>query len=403
MDLLASLQIAWRSLLVNKMRSLLTMLGVIIGVGAVIIMVSLSQGASAGITDRISSMGSNLLMVTSGGGFGPVRGANSSGQLSMADVEAISQLPMVKHTGPESSTQATLTAGSLTWTASVSGTVPALQDIKDWPTRLGGFITAEDVSQGNLVAVIGQTVVDNLYPGAKTPVGSRMQINGLEYTVIGVLTSRGAQGSGSDQDNAVYIPITTAQQRLLGSSAVRTINIQASNAESLQPLKEVITNLLRQRHRLAADAENDFNIQDMAQVLSTIEDTTRIMTFLLGGIAAVSLLVGGIGIMNIMLVSVTERTREIGVRMAVGATTRDILTQFLIEALLLCVIGGIIGVLLGWGGSYLLGALADFKIRLSPWLVALALGFSLMVGLFFGYYPASQAARSNPIEALRFE
>lgn len=403
MDLIACLQIAWRSLLLNKMRSFLTMLGVIIGVGAVITMVSLSQGASAGITDRIASMGSNLLIVTSGGGFGPVRGATSTTQLTMDDVAAISDLPLIQHVAPESSTQATLSVGSLTWTAPVSGTVPALQDIKDWPTRLGGFITDEDLAQGSLVAVIGQTVVDNLYTGAQSPVGSQLQINGLNYTVIGVLTSRGAEGSGSDQDNSVYIPITTAQQRLLGSAAVRTINIQAVNTESLDPLKNAVTTLLRQRHRLADSAEDDFMIQDMAQVLSTIEDTTRIFTFLLGGIAAVSLLVGGIGIMNIMLVSVTERTREIGVRMAVGATPRAIMTQFLIEALLLCIWGGIIGVLLGWGGSSLLGTLADLQIKLSPWLIAVALGFSLMVGLFFGYYPASKAARSNPIEALRFE
>jgi putative ABC transport system permease protein len=321
----------------------------------------------------------------------------------MDDVAAISDLPLIQHVAPESSTQATLSVGSLTWTAPVSGTVPALQDIKDWPTRLGGFITEEDLAQGSLVAVIGQTVVDNLYTGAQSPVGSQLQINGLNYTVIGVLTSRGAEGSGSDQDNSVYIPITTAQQRLLGSAAVRTINIQAVNTESLEPLKNAVTTLLRQRHRLADSAEDDFMIQDMAQVLSTIEDTTRIFTFLLGGIAAVSLLVGGIGIMNIMLVSVTERTREIGVRMAVGATPRAIMTQFLIEALLLCIWGGIIGVLLGWGGSSLLGTLADLQIKLSPWLIAVALGFSLMVGLFFGYYPASKAARSNPIEALRFE
>ncbi len=402
MDLFLTLQIAWQSLIANKMRSILTMLGIIIGVAAVIVMVSLSQGATAGITERISGMGSNLLMVNPGGGFGPVRGV-STAQLTYADAQAISRLPLVENVAPEASTQATVTAGSNTWTTSVSGTVPQIQKIKDWPTDQGGFFSEADVQRGALVAVLGQTVVDNLFPQGLNKSDAEIQINGLKFTVIGVLKSKGAAGAGSDQDDAIYIPLTTAQQRFLGSNSLRMINVQAVSQESLPYLKESITSLLRQRHRLAESAENDFRIQDMAEVLSTIEDTTEIMAFLLGGIAGISLLVGGIGIMNIMLVSVTERTREIGIRMAIGATTRTILTQFLIEALLLSVLGGLIGVTLGWGGIEILSKLSSFRLELVPWIIGMALGFSLMVGVFFGYYPARKAANLNPIDALRFE
>ncbi|MEQ8175219.1 MAG: ABC transporter permease [Syntrophomonadaceae bacterium] len=403
MELKSTLQIAWRSLLVNKLRSLLTMLGVIIGVASVIAMVALSQGATTGITERISSMGSNLLTITGGGGFGPVRGANPA-QLTMEDVEALKSLPLVKYVAPEASlNNATVAAGNATWTANVDGTTPELMMIKSWPTEQGDFFDENDLALRAPVAVLGQTVVSNLFPGTTSPVGKIIRINGLDFNVIGVLKTKGAAGMGQDQDNVIYIPLTTAQQRLLGSTSVRTINVQATSQEALSTLKDYITTLLRQRHRLTASAEDDFRIQDMAEVLSTVEDTTRMLTFLLGGIAAVSLLVGGIGIMNIMLVSVTERTREIGVRMAIGATTGAILTQFLVEALLLSLMGGIVGVLLGWGIAELLSVFAGFNVQLAPWLVALALGFSMAVGLFFGYYPARKAANSNPIDALRFE
>ncbi|HWP96927.1 MAG TPA: ABC transporter permease [Syntrophomonadaceae bacterium] len=403
MDLLAALQMAWRSLLVNKMRSILTMLGIIIGVGAVIAMVALSQGATAGITDRISSMGSNLLTISPGGSSGPIRGTGGA-QLTMDDVKAISSLPLVKYVAPEASmNNATVAVGSNTWTADVDGTVPDLQAIKNWPTDRGAFFDQSDIDNMTTVAVLGQTVVTNLFPGTANPLGKNVRINGLDFTVIGVLTAKGAGGMGNDQDNIIYVPLSTVQQRLLGSRNVRMLNVQAESQDALTPLQDYITTLLRQRHRLANQAADDFRIQNMTQVLSTIEDTTKIMTFLLGGIAAVSLLVGGIGIMNIMLVSVTERTREIGIRMAIGATTQAILTQFLIEALLLSLIGGIIGVILGWGASQLLGMLAGWKMVVVPWLVAVAMGFSLLVGLFFGYYPARKAANSNPIEALRFE
>lgn len=403
MDLLSTLQMAWRSLLVNKMRSFLTMLGVIIGVGAVITMVALSQGTASSITERISNMGSNLLTISAGGSSGPIRGI-STANLTMGDVEALKDLPLVKYVAAEASTNgATIVYGSNTWTTTVDGTAPELQSIKNWPTVQGSFFDQSDVENVNRVAVLGQSVVSNLFLDGSNPLGKVIRINGLSFTVIGVLEEKGGSGMGSDQDDIIYIPLSTAQQRLLGSQTVRTINVQAASAEALTPLKNYITTLLRQRHRLADAAEDDFRIRDMAELLSTIEDTTKMMTFLLGGIAAVSLLVGGIGIMNIMLVSVTERTREIGIRMAIGATTRAILNQFLIEALLLCFIGGFIGVMLGWGTSQLLSVLAGMQVKVAPWLVAVSMGFALMIGLFFGYYPARKAANSNPIEALRFE
>ncbi|MGB9661062.1 MAG: ABC transporter permease [Moorellaceae bacterium] len=403
MVFLTAFQMAWRSILANKLRSALTMLGIIIGVMAVIVMVALSQGARSRVTERIASMGSNLLVITPGYGMGPVRGAAVANRLTYDDAQAIARLPMVKNVAPEVSTEATVTYGNQTWTATVSGTTPSLQAIRDWPLEQGEFFTEADVANMSMVAVIGRTVADNLFSSGTNPVGSRIQIKGLSFTVLGVLTSKGASMGGMDQDNTIYIPLTTAQQRLIGTKYVRQISVQAETAEALTALQDAITTLLRQRHHLAANAADDFTIRNMAALLSAIEDTTRIMTFLLGGIAAVSLVVGGIGIMNIMLVSVTERTREIGIRMAVGATPSDILIQFLVESFVLSLSGGLMGTVLGWATTRLLGWLAGWKMALVPWVIALAIGFAAAVGIFFGYYPAKRAADANPIEALRFE
>lgn len=402
MDLLSSLKMAWQSILANKMRSFLTMLGVIIGVGAVIAMVAMGQGTAAGITERISSMGANLLTVTAGGSSGPIRGGNTS-QLTMGDVEAIQQLPLVKYVAAEASmNSATVTCGNATWTTNVDGTSPDLMKIKDWPVVEGAFFSASDLNKCSRVAVIGQSIIDNLFVDGSDPLGQSIRINGLSFTVVGILEEKGSSGR-NDQDDIIYIPLSTAQQRLIGSQSVQSINVQASSQEALAPLKNYMTTLLRQRHRLADTADDDFYIRDMADILSSIEDTSKMMSFLLGGIAAVSLLVGGIGIMNIMLVSVTERTREIGIRMAIGATTQAILSQFLIEALLLCFIGGLIGVLVGIGTAATLAAVAGLRMKVAPWLIILSMGFAVMIGLFFGYYPARKAANSNPIDALRFE
>lgn len=394
---------AWRSILAHKLRSALTMLGIIIGVMAVIVMVALSQGAKVRVTERIASMGSNLLLILPGYGMGPVRGAAVTNRLTYEDAQAIARLPMVKYVAPEVSTEATITYGNQTWTATVSGTTPSLQLIRDWPLEAGEFFDDTDVTNMSMVAVIGRTVADNLFPPYTHPVGARIQIKGLSFTVIGVLTPKGASMGGMDQDNTIYVPLTTAQQRLVGTKYVRQISVQAETSEALPALQEAITTLLRQRHRLSANTPDDFTIRNMAAVLSAIEDTTRIMTFLLGGIAAVSLIVGGIGIMNIMLVSVTERTREIGIRMAVGATPSDILIQFLVEAFVLSISGGIVGTILGWATTHLLSYLAGWQMMLVPWVIALAMGFAAAVGIFFGYYPAKRAASANPIEALRFE
>ncbi|MGE5370945.1 MAG: ABC transporter permease [Solirubrobacterales bacterium] len=403
MDFLMIFSTAVRSLTMNKLRSGLTALGIIIGVASVIMMVSLSQSASAGITSRISSMGSNLLMIMPAGGRGALRGTGSS-TLTRADADAIRNLPLVKNVAPEVSTSVTAAQGSLSWQSSVSGTTPEMKDIKEWIITEGSFITDADVNGMTLVAVIGPTVVENLYPSGTSPVGTTIKLNGLSFTVIGVLPSQGGASMGSDPDNMIYLPLTTVQQRLVGGSSLRIINVQAQKKEALTFLKDAITTLLRERHRLGADAEDDFRIMDMAELLSAVEDTTRILSLLLGGIAAVSLLVGGIGVMNIMLVSVTERTREIGIRMAVGATGSAIRAQFLVEAIVLCLVGGTIGTLLGCGFAYLFGMLfKEITIIVSIWSIIIAISFSMVVGLVFGYYPAKKASESDPIEALRYE
>jgi len=401
MDIGASLKMAKQSLMANKMRSFLTMLGVIIGVAAVLIMVAMGQGTASGITARISSMGANLLTVTAGGNSGPIRGTNSA-QLTNADAEALKGLPLVQNVAAESSTSGTIAWGNTTWSTTVDGTWPQLMSIKDWQMVQGSFFSAEDDSNACRVAVLGNTVVDNLFPRGETAVGKTIKINGISFTVIGVLEEKGSS-SGSDQDDIIYIPLRTLQQRMTGGDSVRSISVQAAGPEALSPLKTNLASLLRQRHRLSETADDDFSIRDTSELLATIEDTTRMLSLLLGGIAGVSLLVGGIGIMNIMLVSVTERTREIGIRMAIGATTGAIRTQFLIESLLLCLIGGFLGILLGWGGGMLIANLADLNMQIAPWLVVLSLGFATVIGLFFGYYPADKAAHMNPIDALRFE
>ncbi|PKM77847.1 MAG: multidrug ABC transporter substrate-binding protein [Firmicutes bacterium HGW-Firmicutes-15] len=399
MDLLTIFRTAWRSLTVNKMRSVLTALGIIIGVASVIMMVSLSQGATAGITQRISSMGTNIIQISPSGG----RAVGGAGVLRLEDAQALVQLPYVKNVAPSIDSNVTAAVGSVTWNATVSGTTPEMENIKAWQITAGGFFTQEDVDNMSMVAVIGRTVADNLFPGAEVPIGTGVRINGLSFTIIGVLPLQGGGGMGGDSDNTIYIPLTTAQQRLVGGQNLRQIIVQASEQDALSFVQSAVTSVLRERHRLAASADNDFRIMDMAQLLATVEDTTRILTLLLGGIAAVSLIVGGIGVMNIMLVSVTERTREIGIRMAVGATTRDILNQFMIEAILLCIIGGALGTTLGYGLSSLFGSLSGWNMQVSPWAAVIAIGFSSVIGVVFGFYPARKAAEADPIEALRYE
>lgn len=399
-----NLDIAINGLKANKLRSALTMLGIIIGVSAVIIMISVGQGASKRITDQISSMGSNLLLIFPGTGQGAVRGAGGSvNTLTMEDAGAIAGLSMVSHVAPELSGNATLGYGSQTWTAQFNGTTPELQVIKDWPTISGSFFTGDDVLGATPVAVLGQTVVDNLYPPGTDPTGSTIRLNKQVFTVVGVLAPKGASLGGQDQDNIVYIPVTTAQKRLLGVQYVRLINVQTENQESMGYVQANIESLLRERHRIPHSSPDDFNVRNLTAVLDTAESATAVMTLLLASVAAVSLLVGGIGIMNIMLVSVTERTREIGLRMAVGATESNIRNQFLVEALVLCLLGGIAGIILGIAGSSLISKVAGWPTSITLYSILLSAGFAAAIGIFFGYYPAKKASSLDPIEALRFE
>lgn len=404
MNLVNSIEIAFSGIKANKLRSSLTMLGVIIGVAAVIIMISVGQGASKKISSQISSMGSNLLLVFPGAGQGAVRGAAGNvNTLTVEDAEAIAGLNMVAYAAPELNNNATLGYGSQTWTAQVDGTTPELQIIKDWPTISGSFFTGDDVKGATPVAVLGKTVVDNLYPPDIDPVGTNIRINKLVFTVVGVLAPKGASLAGQDQDNTVYIPVSTAQKRLMGVKYVRLINVQTLTPESMNFVQSGIENLLRERHHLTGANSDDFNVRNLTSVLTAAENAASVMTMLLASVAAVSLLVGGIGIMNIMLVSVTERTREIGIRMAVGANESDIRNQFLIEALVLCLTGGIAGILTGAAGAKIISKVAGWPTSITFFSILLSVGFSAAIGIFFGYYPARKAAGLDPIEALRFE
>ncbi|ACV61928.1 protein of unknown function DUF214 [Desulfofarcimen acetoxidans DSM 771] len=403
MNLFNNLEVALNGLKANKLRSALTMLGIIIGVSAVIIMVSVGQGASKKISAQISSMGSNLLMVFPGAGSGPVRGSGGNvNTLTLDDANAIAELNLVSNTAPELSTGVTATYGSQTWTAEADGTTPEMQLIKDLSASSGSFFTADDVKSSSMVAVLGKTVVDNLYPVDIDPVGTTIRINKLTFTVVGVLASKGASMGGQDQDNVIFIPITTAQIKLLGVKNVRLINVQTETPESMSYVQASVEDLLRNRHRLNHQ-QDDFNVRNLTSVLETAESATNIMTLLLASVAAVSLLVGGIGIMNIMLVSVTERTREIGLRMAVGATQSNIRNQFLVEALVLCLIGGLAGIIIGIAGSNLVSKLLGWTTSVTMTSVLISAGFSAAIGIFFGFYPAKRAAELDPIEALRFE
>ncbi|MCL5057463.1 MAG: ABC transporter permease [Actinobacteria bacterium] len=404
MRLQDNFEVALNGLKANKLRSLLTMLGIIIGVAAVIVMISVGQGASKTIQSQIASMGSNLLMVFPGAGQGAVRGAGGNvNTLNVDDAAAISQLKDVTYVAPELSANATLGYGSQTWTAQVDGTTPEIQAIKDWPTRSGSFFAHDDVIAANPVAVLGSTVVDNLYPPGSDPVGSIIRVNKLAFTVVGVLEQKGASLGGQDQDNTVFVPVSTAQRRLTGARNVRLINVQTTTPESMESVQAGIEDLLRERHRITGSAQDDFNVRNLASVLATVESTSAVLTLLLASVAAVSLLVGGIGIMNIMLVSVTERTKEIGLRMAVGATGGNIRNQFLVEALTLCMIGGITGILLGISGAQLISKLAGWQTSITLTSILVSFCFSAAIGIFFGYYPAKRASGMDPIEALRYD
>jgi len=404
----STLKISLRALRVNKMRSALTMLGIIIGVGAVIAMLAVGTGASEKISEQISSIGSNLIIIlpgsTTSGGLR--MGMGSQPTLTRDDAEAIQkECSAVQEVAPVLNGAAQIVYSNQNWSTGVYGTTSSMLVIRDWPISSGRAFTDQDIRNATKVAILGQTVVENLF-GSIDPVGQMIRIKKVPFMVIGVLDRKGQSPQGQDQDDTIYIPVTTAQKKIFGTSfpgMVRTIMVKARSTEDLAVAEKQINELLRQRHHLSARQDNDFTVRNLTQIMQVAEQSTKVMTLLLGAIASVSLLVGGIGIMNIMLVSVTERTREIGIRMAVGAKTWDIRLQFIIEALTLAMIGGITGIILGVGGSQLLSLFAGWSTVVSTLSVIMAFGFSGLVGIFFGFYPAYKASLLNPIDALRYE
>ncbi len=404
----STFRISLRALRVNKMRSGLTMLGMIIGVGAVIAMLAVGTGARQKIAEQISSMGSNLLMVLSGASTsGGIRmGAGTQPTLSLGDADAVGrECPSVQAVAPILGGTAQIVYGNQNWSTSVTGTSPNMLTVREWGLVSGRAFTEDDVKGATKVCLIGQTVAGSLF-GSIDPVGQVIRIKKIPFTIIGLLEAKGQSPNGQDQDDTIFIPITTAQKKLFGTAfpgMIRLMSVKARSAEDLAKAEKEITELLRQRHKLSPRQENDFTVRNLTQMLQTAEESTKVMTLLLGAIASVSLVVGGIGIMNIMLVSVTERTREIGIRMAVGAKTWDIRLQFIIEALTLSMIGGIIGIICGITISKVLSNLAGWSIVVSLFSVLLSFGFSGLVGIFFGFYPAYKASLLDPIEALRYE
>jgi putative ABC transport system permease protein len=406
--LLASLRIALRALMVNKMRSTLTMLGIIIGVGAVIAMIAVGSGAKQRIADQIASMGSNLLMVMSGSSTsGGIRfGSGTVPTLTVDDAKAIlSEIPSVKYAAPTLMGVAQVVYGNQNWSTSIVGTTPEMLDIREWPVALGRPFSQQDVDGATKVCLLGMTVVENLFGGIE-PIGQIVRIKKVPFTVIGVLASKGQTTFGQDQDDTIFVPLTTAQKRLFGMQfpgMVRMISVQAKGPEVMEEAEKEINAILRQRHRIQPNQDNDFTVRNLTELMATAEQSASVMSLLLGAIASISLIVGGIGIMNIMLVSVTERTREIGIRIAVGAKGRDILLQFLIESLVLSLIGGIVGIGIGVAGTLILSSFTQWPTLFSIKAILLAFLFSSLVGVFFGFYPARKASLLNPIEALRYE
>lgn len=400
-----SVIIALEGLRANKLRSILTMLGIIIGVGAVIAMVSIGMGVREKVQGSIASLGSNLIIVspgaTSPSGVRQAAGSNTS--LTNKDWQAIArEVQGVSLAAPSVSRQYQIIYGNKNWVTNVQGTTPEYLDVRNFTMEAGTFFTVKDIDTRTRVAVLGKTTVDNLF-GDINPIGQMIRINKAPFQVIGVLESKGQSAGGMDQDDLILIPLTTAQERVLGITYLHSISVQAQNADEINQVQQDIMELLRSRHRLAAAMPDNFTVRNLAAVMATAEETTQSITLLLGNIAAISLLVGGIGIMNIMLVSVTERTREIGIRKALGATYWNILLQFLIEAVVIGVTGGLIGIGLGVGASLAISAVAGWNTVVSVFSIGLAFGFSMFVGLFFGIYPARKAALLDPIEALRYE
>ncbi len=398
---------AWHALGANRLRTILTMLGMVIGVGAVTLMLGIGRGAQYQVESSISSMGSNLLIIFSGaattGGLRTGPGANPT--LTLGDAQAIEELPDVAAVAPIVQGIAQVVHGPNNWSTIVIGSTPGYIAVNNWQFSSGYPFSDSDVRSATRVAIIGQTVAKNLF-GDTDPVGKTIRIKQSPYLVIGVLEPKGQSLVGQDQDDTIIIPITTAQRKLFGSQftgTVRAITVQAVSKESMDTLQEAINQLLRQRHHIKKDADDDFTVRNLTAVINTAADVTRIMSILLGSIASISLVVGGIGIMNIMLVSVTERTREIGIRMAIGARQGDILSQFLIEAVIISIVGCLVGILLGVGIAFLINQVFHITVVITLSSILLAFAVAAGIGIFFGFYPANKASKMEPIEALRYQ
>ncbi len=405
MNFACILKIAIRALTRNKMRSALTMLGIIIGVGAVIATVGVGQGARQKVQDQIASMGTNMLFISAGSvNRGGLRiGIGATKTLIDDDVKAITQqVPTVAAAAPGATSSAQIVANNQNWNTRVTGTEPQYFDIRDWPIASGSSFTQDDVTRATDVAVLGETVRQNLF-GSADPVGQTVRIGNLPFRVVGVLSPKGSSGMGQDQDDGVYIPISTLQKKITGQDWLQFVMASAVSQPATYAAQDQITALLRDRHHIRPGQDDDFSIRNLADIAQLADDSSKVMTLLLASIAGVSLIVGGIGIMNIMLVSVTERTREIGIRMAIGATEADVQRQFLTESVVLSIAGGVVGILFGVVASLTVTKVLGWPVLLSMTAVFAAVAFSMAIGMFFGFYPARKAAQLDPIEALRFE
>ena len=403
--LLMAFRIALRALARNKLRSILTMLGIIIGVGAVIAMVAIGEGAKALVRQQIASLGTNLLIILPGTvNVGGAR-TGSGGRQNLVAVDAraiMNEIPVVTAASPVLRQTQQVIGGEQNWSTSVQGVAPEYQQIRDWQVEEGRFISEPDVESSAKVALIGQTVAYNLF-GAEDPIDNVIRIKKIPFRIVGVLGAKGQSGMGNDQDDVVMIPYTTMMKRIMGVTYIQQIVVAAASADLTGEAKNQITLLLRERHKIRPDMDDDFNIRNLSDIAEAASNSATVMAVLLGSIASVSLLVGGIGIMNIMLVSVTERTREIGIRMAVGARSRDILLQFIVEAVVMAAIGGALGVLIGIGSSSIIHRFMEWPVLVRPDIAVIALLVSGGVGVFFGFYPAQKAAHLDPIDALRYE
>ncbi len=405
--ILPMLSEAWAAMGANRLRTFLTMLGMIIGVGAVILMLAIGQGVRQQVQASIAAMGSNLFIILSGSttAGGARMGAGASPTLTLADAQAIEELPGVNAVAPSSPGTAQLVYGPNNWSTQIIGTTPSYLEVRDWALSAGSPFTDSDLRSATRVALLGQTVVQNLF-GDEDPVGKTIRIKNSPYLVLGVLAPKGQSLDGRDQDDTVLIPVTTAQRKLFGTQFIGSVRFMMAQAESAAMMPEVeksMTELLRQRHHIREGEEDDFTVRNLTALLNTAATTAAVLSLMLGAIASISLVVGGIGIMNIMLVSVTERTREIGIRMAIGARGKDVLLQFLLEAIMISLIGCLIGVLLGVGGALLVSKLTGMNAIVTATSVTMAFGVAAAVGIFFGWYPARKASLLKPIDALRFQ